>query len=115
MLKINDYQFGSITIDGQNYRSDILINKGKIEKRNKVGTENYSGHAPLLITENIPWDCEELIIGTGKNGVMKVDSKIIEKAKELKIKLTILPTPLAIAKFNQADQNKTNAIFHLTC
>jgi len=114
-MKVQDYKFGSIIIDGQKINSDTIVNKGKIEKRNKKGTENYSGHAPLLISENIPWDCELLIIGNGMSGVMEVDKEIIKEAKNRGVDLVILPTFQAIKKFNLADQTKTNAVFHLTC
>lgn len=114
-MKIEDYKFGSITIDGKNYRQDIMVNKGKIELRDKKGTENYSGHAPLLITENIPWDCEILIVGTGASSVMEVDMKVIKESRKRDIKLVMLSTPAAIEAYNLADQAKTNSVFHLTC
>ncbi|GAH23507.1 unnamed protein product, partial [marine sediment metagenome] len=71
---INSYSFGSITIDGKNYRSDVIIFPDKINSR----WWRKSGH--LLSDEDIgeilKYKPEMLIIGTGASGLMMVDQKV---------------------------------------
>ena len=64
-MKVKKLSFGTINIDGKDYSKDIVIHKGKIEKRKKKESKHFRGrfgHTPLSISENIPWDCKKLII-----------------------------------------------------
>jgi hypothetical protein len=42
MMKVHALSFGSINIDGQDYVKDIVIHKGKIEKRKKKNQKDIS-------------------------------------------------------------------------
>jgi len=114
-MKIDSYSFGSLVIDGQKYEKDIIIKKGKIKKRKKKASKQFRsnfGHTPLSIWENIPWNCQTLIIGTGNNGALPVMEEVREKARQKGIKLVLMTTPEALKHINDAD---TNFILHLTC
>ena len=58
-MKLEDFAFGRIRVDGTVYDHDLLIDHGKIKKRKSFG------HTPLSLEEKIPWNCELLVIGTG--------------------------------------------------
>lgn len=115
-MLIEDYSFGKITIKGQRYTSDLLIYETEI----KEDWWRKEGHS--LCQEDLTWilerDPDTLIIGTGKNGVMKVPQLIENKLIEQGMEVVIEPTDLAIKTFNEkysAEEEKIAAGFHLTC
>ena len=114
-MKVKELSFGTINIDGKDYFKDIVINKGKIEKRKKKESKKFRsqfGHTPLSTSENIPWDSKQLIIGTGHSSALPVMKEVKKKAKKKGIELILMRTPEAILNIDKKD---TNFIFHLTC
>ena len=114
-MKVKELSFGTINIDGKDYLKDIVIHKGKIEKRKKKKSKKFRnrfGHTPLSILENIPWDCKKLIIGTGHSSALPVMKEVKKKAKKKGVELVLMSTPDAIQYINKKD---TNLILHLTC
>ncbi len=111
---INSYSFGSITIDGKTYRSDVIIYPDRVNPN----WWRKSGH--LLSEEDIgeilEYDPEVLIVGTGKSGLMKVDNRVVEKLNSIGIKYIIKKTDEAVREYNKL-QKKDRVIcaFHLTC
>ena len=74
-MRIEDFSFGSIQIDGEPYEHDVVIDRGEIKKRKKKPSRKFRdkfGHTPLSIEEKIPWKCRQLIIGTGFAGGLPV-------------------------------------------
>lgn len=116
-MKIEEFSFGRIKIDGEEYDHDVVIDRGSIGKRDKKPskalTEKF-GHTPLSIKEDIPWSCSCLIIGTGAYGRLPVTDEIKREAAQRRVDLVMMPTSEAIEKVNQADAG-TNAILHVTC
>lgn len=114
-MKVEALQFGSIVIDGKRYTEDIIIDNGKIELRNKDSSRKYKsryGHTPLTVNENIPWECNRLIIGAGMYGSLPVMDEVKLEAEKRDVELVIISTSEAVKKINSAD---TNFILHLTC
>ncbi len=114
-MKVKELSFGTINIDGKEYFKDIVIHKGKIEKRKKKKSKKFRnrfGHTPLSILENIPWDCKKLIIGTGHSSATPVMKEVKKEAKKKGVELVLMSTPDAILNINEKD---TNLILHLTC
>ena len=114
-MKVKELSFGSINIDGKDYFKDIVIRKGTIEKRKKKKSKEFRGqfgHTPLSVSENIPWDCKKLIIGTGHSSALPVMKDVKKKAKKKGVELVVMSTPDAILNINEKD---TNFILHLTC
>ena len=67
-MRIEEFSFGSIQIDGETYEHDVVIDQGEIKKRKKKPSKKFRdkfGHTPLSIEEKIPWKCRQLIIGNG--------------------------------------------------
>ena len=57
-VRFTEYSFGSVRVDGVTYDHDLIIDRGKIRKRNKAASKRFrgaSGHTPLSIAEDIPW------------------------------------------------------------
>jgi len=116
-MRIKDFSFGSIRIDGVTYEHDVVIDRGKIGKRKKKASKKFRdefGHTPLSIEEEIPWKCRRLVVGTGAHGSLPVMNDIKLEAERRKIELVILPTAEAI-KALEENADQTNAILHVTC
>ncbi len=114
-MKVEDFTFGKIVIDGKVYREDIVIDRGKIEYRKKEESRKQKfkyGHTPLTIYENIPWNCKRLVIGTGHYGSLPVGEDVKAEAKKRGVELILEKTQDAIKHIGEPD---TNLILHLTC
>jgi hypothetical protein len=117
-MRIGDFSFGSIQIDGETYEHDVVIDRGEIKKRKKKPSKKFRdqfGHTPLSIEEKIPWKCRQLIIGNGFTGALPVMDKVKRTAEKRGVELIILPTPQALERLNKESPQDTNAILHVTC
>jgi hypothetical protein len=116
-MRISHFSFGSVRVDGVTYDHDLIIDRGRLRKRNKAASKKFRhayGHTPLSIAEDIPWQCRRLVIGTGANGRLPVLEEVETAARRHKVDLVVLPTAQAIEAL--ADKRAdTNAILHLTC
>jgi len=112
---VNDLSFGTITIDGETYDKDLVIDYGSVKKRNKAASKIYSyrfGHTPLSPDENIPWNCRRLVVGTGHSSALPVMDEVRDIALQKGVELVMMSTPEAIKHINDP---QTNLILHLTC
>jgi hypothetical protein len=115
-MRFEALSFGSIRIDGTTYEHDVLIDNGHIRKRKKKLSKKFRdeyGHTPVSIEEEIPWDCQRLVIGTG-TGALPVMDEVKREAERRHVTLVVLPTAKAIAELKQHPHG-TNAILHVTC
>ncbi len=116
---IEHYSFGEITVQGVRYTKDLIIlcQEGNC----KVYPNWWRKEGHLLQPEDLEviWSArpEYLIVGTGASGVMRVDHRVIEKAKALGIKLEIAKTEEAVKRFNNllGSTSSLAGAFHLTC
>ena len=116
-MRVRDFSFGSIRINGITYDHDVVIDRGKIRKRKKKPSKKFReefGHTPLSIEEEIPWKCRRLVIGTGAHASLPVMKDVKLEAKRRKINLLILPTSEAIEELEK-NAARTNGILHVTC
>src|SRR6202162_2244234 len=100
MVRIANFSFGSIEIDGRTYPPDVIIDRGKVRKRRKGASKRHRdsyGHTPLSADEQIPWDCRRLVIGTGAAGALPVMEAVKAEARHRKVDLVVAPTKRAIA------------------
>jgi hypothetical protein len=117
-MRIEDFSFGSIRIDGVTYAHDVVIERGKVRKRSKKPSKELRdafGHTPLSSKEEIPWKCRRLVVGTGAHGALPVTDQLRREAERRKIKLVVVPTAQAIEVLQKEDLDRTNAILHVTC
>jgi hypothetical protein len=57
-MHFENFSFGSIRIDGNEYTHDVVLDGDKIHKRKKKASKKFReefGHTPLSIEEDIPW------------------------------------------------------------
>jgi hypothetical protein len=116
-VRVDEFSFGRITIDGVAYEHDVVIDHGTIRARKKKPSKKFRdafGHTPLSADEEIPWTCRRLVIGTGAYGNLPVMDDVKREAARREIELVILPTAEAIQALRRASE-RTNAILHVTC
>lgn len=112
---VKNISFGAITIDGETYGKDVIIDNGSVKKRDKAESKKYSnrfGHTPLSMDENIPWNCKRLVIGAGHSSSLPVMDEIRDIAIQKGVELVVMSTPEAVKHINDPH---TNLILHLTC
>jgi hypothetical protein len=117
MMRIENFSFGSVEIDGRTYAHDVVVDRGKVRKRRKGASKRYRdsyGHTPLSADEQIPWNCRRLVIGTGAAGALPVMDAVKAEAKRRDVELVMVPTKRAIDLL-ASDSRATNAILHVTC
>ena len=116
-MRIDNFSFGSIDIDGRTYSGDVVLDRGKVRKRRKAASKRYRdtyGHTPLSVEEAIPWGCRRRVIGTGAAGALPVMDAVKAEADRRKVELVLAPTRRAIDILSKAGAD-TNAILHVTC
>jgi hypothetical protein len=116
-MQFDSYSFGAITIDGVTYEHDVVIDHGEISKRSKKASKQYRdrfGHTPLSASEDLPWKCERLVIGTGASGSLPVMDEVMKEAKHRGVEVVALPTERALDVL-RGNPPKTNAVLHVTC
>jgi hypothetical protein len=116
-MKVGKCRFGSVKIDGEKYRKDVVLDRGGIRKRRKKPSREFrekNGHTPLSLKEEIPWECKRLIIGTGMEGRLPVMEDVVTEAKRRGVELLICTTPEAVEVLKTSPA-ETNAILHVTC
>ena len=116
-MKFKDFSFGSLRIDNTVYDYDLVIDRGKVNKRKKKPSKQFKeefGHTPLSVEEDIPWKCRRLVVGTGAYGRLPVMDEVQREAERRKVKLLAMPTEAALETLNKGLED-TNAILHVTC
>ena len=53
-MKVKELSFGTINIDGKDYFKDIVIHKGKIEKRKKKEPKKFSSQFEQRVSNLFP-------------------------------------------------------------
>jgi len=114
--KIDSYSQGKITIGGKLIRTDIVILPDGTVKHPWSTKKRH-----FLTAEDIPdiidLELDVLIIGTGRQGLMKPSPELKKKLKEKKYEVLTLKTAEAIKKLTalRADGKKVAACFHIGC
>ena len=114
-MKIDSYSFGVIKIDGQEFKSDLIIYPDHVDDK------WWRKEAHLLQIEDLTGVLalkpEILLVGQGQPGLMKVDQKVEEHCRKNSIRLLVMPTEKAVEEYNHSSGKKEKIIacFHLTC
>ena len=116
---INDTGFGYITVEGSKIEHDIVIRlSGKIRKRKKKLSKAVYGTSHIVSLEEAKQvyqgGAEELIIGSGQEGTVRLSEEAAEYFKKKKCKVSLRPTPRAIKYWDKA-QGAVIGLFHVTC
>jgi hypothetical protein len=113
-MHIDSYEFGHMVIDGQAFRTDLLIWPGRI----KSDWWRQEGHLLQLadVTEALAATPQVLVVGTGSPGNMRVDPALASYLTEQGIDLVVSPTREAARVINDlAGRRRLAAALHLTC
>lgn len=115
-MKIENYDFGTITIGDNTFTKDIIVCDGWIFPN----WRRKEGH--LLHFDDIKplWEYMQpdlVIIGTGKQGMLEVPSSVVKTIRKLKTQVYWDKTDNAVGYYND-DEYKGIIVmgcFHLTC
>ncbi len=110
---IEDYAFGRITIDGKEYRNDVIV----FPDRLKGNWWRAEGHRLRLddLKEVFAENPKTLVVGTGHDGVMKVDEEVRAFCREKGVELIEMRTADAVKRYNELAGPGVVGAFHLTC
>ena len=117
--KIDETEFGSITVAGECYEHDILVRlNGQVEKRKKKLSKEIYGTSHILSLAEAEFVYEDganrLIIGSGQTGMVELSPEAEAFFQKKGCLVELLPTPEAIQRWNQAE-GKAIGLFHVTC
>ena len=114
-MKIEGYSFGSMTVEGKGYDSDLVIFPEKV-------ISNWwrrEGHTLLMedLEEVIEYKPEVLVVGRGASGVMTIPESTQKALKEKNIELVEGTTGEVYKVFNEylSQGKRVVGAFHLTC
>ncbi|MBL7156762.1 MAG: Mth938-like domain-containing protein [Candidatus Omnitrophica bacterium] len=114
-MKVDNYAFGSMTVDGKVHNQDLIVFPDTI----KPNWWRKEGHSLMEedIKEIIDYKPDVLIIGKGAYGVMAIPESTRKLLKSNNIELIDRNTPEAYKVFNQYVEKGKKAVgaFHLTC
>ncbi|MCF8095755.1 MAG: Mth938-like domain-containing protein [Desulfobacteraceae bacterium] len=114
-MRIEDYRFGSMRINGETYKRDLKIIK------NSVRPDWWPKSSHLVTRDDIDdilkAEPEILVLGKGSPGQMEPDPALTEELEKKGIRLISRPTQEASEEFNRLQEENKNvaAGFHLTC
>lgn len=113
MLRIDDYSFGRIVIDGQEETRDVILLPGRVVRN----WWRLDGHRLVLedledVLDDLPG---RLIVGTGADGRMTPAPEALEALRQRGVEVEALPTGEAVRRYGELDPRQTAAALHLTC
>ncbi len=116
---IDATSFGSITIGGEEYNYDVVIDaSGAVHERRKALSKKVTGTSHIVSKEEVKHllkqGAERLIIGTGQSGVVRLSDEAAAYLQKNTCTVTLAATPEAIEFYNAAAE-PVAAMFHLTC
>jgi len=113
-MKVEHYSFGSITIDGKTYTSDVIIYPGRVDSSWWRKEGHYLQVVDLVDVINAK--PEVLIIGTGYSGVMVVPKETVSHLESKGIEVHVARSEKAVEMFNKLQKEKlVIAALQLTC
>ncbi|PKP60607.1 MAG: hypothetical protein CVT88_02560 [Candidatus Altiarchaeales archaeon HGW-Altiarchaeales-1] len=117
-MKVEEYSFGWIKIEGKEYTHDLWIINGEIYKRDKGLSKRLfqtSHRIPMEELEKILREnTKRVIIGTGEDGLVSVEENGAKYLEEKGIKLEMYKTG-ELAKMKLQFGKDDSGIIHLTC
>ncbi len=113
-MRIDNYRFGSIIVDGREYKNDVIILSDHIES----DWWRRSGHELCVedLASVLEFGPRMLIVGTGHNGRMKVLDETADRLREIGCELVVKKSKEACEVYNaRRDEDRVVACLHLTC
>ena len=113
-MRIDDYSFGRIVINGTTYTTDVIIYPGRVDG----SWWRKEGHLLRIedLADVLHAKPELLIIGTGYAGIMRVPRETVERIAALGIEMSVERTSKAVLVYNDRERSRTViAALHITC
>ncbi|MCS7233663.1 MAG: MTH938/NDUFAF3 family protein [Synergistetes bacterium] len=113
--KIEKYKFGTIVIDGIEYKSDVVVTpEGVFSDWWRIeGHKLHFEDIEEFLSKSV---IDVLIVGTGASGIMKVTEDLLKELKARGIEVIALPSQEACEIYNKLkDRKRVMGVFHLTC
>jgi hypothetical protein len=119
MAKIDSFNSGFIVIDGKQYVYDVIIlTDGTVKERESDKKRNGSHNISAKEIANLHnLSADASLIGIGASGNAKLEDAAMSYLINFNFKPIILPTSLAVEKFNQltGEGKRVAALIHITC
>ena len=114
-MNITEYHFGSITVGGETYTSDVIITPDGVS--DNWWRENGHNLSIRDLDNIVAAHPEVVVIGTGYYGRMKVPADTARYLEEQGIDVHCADSKKAVEEFNrlQKDHARIVAALHLTC
>jgi hypothetical protein len=114
-MHIDSYSFGSMTVEGKTYTTDLIIFPDRV----RPDWWRVEGHSLCMedLTEILDYEPEILVIGKGASGCMQIPEFTRKALEEKYIEVIDQNTDEAYRIFkDQTEQDKkVVGAFHLTC
>jgi len=113
-MKIDSFSFGSISIGGTTYTSDVIVYPDRVQSPWLREEE----HRPQIIefADIVKAEPEILVIGTGYAGVLSVADQIRNYLTSKGIEVRVEKTKVAVDLYNSLrETEKVVAALHVTC
>jgi hypothetical protein len=117
--RIESTRFGSITIDGEKYKHDVIIRlNGQVVKRKKKLSKKQYGTSHILSLQEAEHiyepGAEGVIFGSGQFGKAGLSEEAADFFTTKGCRVELMPTPEAIQAWNEAFGSLIG-LFHITC
>jgi hypothetical protein len=117
--RIDRTEFGSITIDGEDYDRDVIIRlSGKVKKRQKKLSKEVYGTSHIISQAEAMQVYQEgaelLIIGAGQHGLVSLSDEAASYLQQQQCRVLLSPMKEAIQAWNEAE-GAVIGLFHVTC
>jgi hypothetical protein len=103
---------------GDRYRTDVIIEGGKVRQRRKKASKalrDQYGHTPLTTAEEIPWGDSRLIVGTGYSGALPITADVFAEARDRGVEIIAVPLAEALELLGTVDRKEAFAVLHVGC
>ena len=113
MARIDRYEFGRIVVNGREETKDLIVLPDRVVRN----WWREDGHALVLddlveVLDELP---PHLVVGTGADGRMRPDPKMVQQLQERGVTVEALPTGQAVRRFGELDPAQAAAALHLAC
>jgi hypothetical protein len=113
MARLDDYTFGSVTVDGEVHTKDLIV----LPDRVVPNWWRQQGHSLAIedlseVLDELP---ERLILGCGAHGRLEPNPAVIEELRARGVEVEAIPTAEAVRRYGELDPERTAAALHLTC
>jgi hypothetical protein len=113
-MRITEYSFGRITVDGRDYDADVIIYPDRVDgswwrrEGHRLEIEDLAG---VLAARP-----EVVVLGTGHDGMMDVPEGTLARLRALGLEVHSARTAEAVRIFNELEpRRRVVAALHLTC